>query len=228
MNPRPTSDRTSAYRTAADGQAGKVEGNHTVLVLDDDASILSSLERLLTAHGYSVRLHAEPDHFFRAGLPQVPACLLLDNQLGNGRTGVEVHAEMQRRGWDIPTVFVTAHWDVQTVVRAMRAGADDFLAKPFDPTALMAAVAQALQRARTNHRNGLQIAESRAKAASLTPREREIVRLIVSGLLNKEIADQLELAVVTVKVHRGRAMHKLGAGNPAELARLAALTGITC
>ena len=200
--------------------------DHAVLVLDDDASILSGLERLLTAHGYSVRLHAEPDDFFRAGLPKVPACLLLDNQLGHGRTGIEVHAEMQRRGWNIPTVFVTAHWDVQTVVRTMRAGADDFLAKPYDPKVLLAAVTQALQRARTNHQNGLQAAEARTKAASLTAREREIVRLIVSGLLNKEIADQLALALVTVKVHRGRAMRKLGAGNPAELARLAALADI--
>lgn len=203
-------------------------GDHAVLVLDDDVSILSSLERLLTAHGYSVRLHAEPDQFFRAGVPRGPACLLLDNQLGNGRTGVEVHAEMQRLGWDIPTVFVTAHWDVQTVVRVMRAGADDFLAKPYNPVELIAAVARALQRARTNHRDGLQVEAARAKAASLTPREREIVRLVVTGFLNKEIADQLDLAVVTVKVHRGRAMHKLGAGNPSELARLAALAGITC
>jgi FixJ family two-component response regulator len=201
--------------------------DHAVLVLDDDTSILSSLERLLMAHGYSVRLHAEPEQFFRAGEPLVPACLLLDNQLGHGRTGVEVHAEMQRRGWDIPTVFVTAHWDVQTVVQAMRAGADDFIAKPYDPAELMAAVARALQRARNNQRKGLLATEIRAKAACLSPRERDIVRLVVTGLLNKEIADQLKLAVVTVKVHRGRAMRKLGAGNPADLARLAALAGIT-
>jgi FixJ family two-component response regulator len=228
MNPQPATDHSSSHRAVADGAAGMAHGDHAVLVLDDDASILSGLERLLTAHGYRVRLHAEPDQFFRAGVPGCPACLLLDNQLGNGRTGVEVHAEMQRRGWDIPTVFVTAHWDVQTVVRVMRAGADDFIAKPYDPAELMAAVARALQRARTNQRTGLLATETRAKAACLTPREREIVRLVVTGLLNKEIADQLALALVTVKIHRGRAMRKLGAGNPADLARLAALAGITC
>ena len=197
-----------------------------VMVLDDDQSILVGLERLLTAHGYSVRLHAEPDEFFRAGLPDVPACLLLDNHLGDGMTGVQVHAEMQRRSWNIPTVFVTAHWDVQTVVQAMRAGADDFLAKPYNPEKLMEVVEQAMQRAHVQYQNGLQIAAARAKAATLTDREREIVRYVVAGLLNKEIADQLNLAVITVKVHRAKAMHKLGAGNPAELAHIATLAGI--
>jgi FixJ family two-component response regulator len=197
-----------------------------VLVLDDDLSILSGLERLLIAHGYQVRLHSKPEDFFQSGPPQVPACLILDNQLGGSMTGVEVHAELQRRGWVIPTVFVTAHWNVQSVVHAMRAGADGFLTKPYDPAELVAAVAQALQRAHAMLHNGLQIADVRARAASLTPREGEIVRLVVAGLLNKEIADRLDLALVTVKVHRGRAMRKLGAGNSAELVRLAGLAGL--
>jgi FixJ family two-component response regulator len=197
-----------------------------VLVLDDDQSILVGLERLLTAHGYRVRLHADPEEFFRVGLPSVPACLLLDNHLGEGRTGVEVHAEMQRLAWDIPTVFVTAHWDVQTVVQVMRAGADDFLAKPYQPEKLLEVVAQAMQRARDQHHKDVQAASAKAKAATLTAREREIVRWVMSGMLNKEIADQLNLALITVKVHRAKAMRKLGAGNPAELARMAALAGI--
>jgi FixJ family two-component response regulator len=197
-----------------------------VLVLDDDQSILVGLERLLSAHGYRVRLHADPEAFFRAGLPLVPACLLLDNHLGEGRTGVEVHAEMQRLAWNIPTVFVTAHWDVQTVVQVMRAGADDFLAKPYQPEKLLEVVAQAMQRARDQHHKDVQAASAKAKAATLTAREREIVRWVMSGMLNKEIADQLNLALITVKVHRAKAMRKLGAGNPAELARMAALAGI--
>ena len=201
-------------------------GDHLVLVLDDDQSILTGLERLLTTHGYRVRLHAESDDFFRAGLPKVPACLLLDNQLGHGMTGVQVHAELHRRGWNLPTVFVTAHWNVQTVVNVMRAGADGFLTKPYNPHDLLDAVEQALHRARSQQRDTLLTANVRARAATLTAREREIVRLIVAGLLNKQIADQLDLALVTVKVHRGRAMRKLGAGNPAELAHAAALAGI--
>jgi len=197
-----------------------------VLVLDDDPAILIGLERLLTTHGYSVKLYADPEAFFSDGLPAEPACLLLDNQLGNGTSGVEVHAEMRRRAWDITTVFVTAHWDIQTVVQAMRAGADDFLAKPYHPAKLLEVVEQALQRSLVMHREGLQAAAARAKLATLTDREREIVRWVVGGLLNKEIADQLNLAEITVKVHRGSAMRKLGAGNAAELAHIATLSGL--
>lgn len=223
-NPQPERNECVQKMTATEDRIP--HGDHVVLVLDDDRAILVGLERLLTARGYNVRLYAEAEEFFRAGLPTVPACLLLDNQLGHRMTGVQVHAEMQRRNWNIPTIFVTAHWDVHTVVNAMRAGADDFLAKPYNPAELVEAVAQALQRARSHHRVNLHEATIHAKAATLTPREREIVRWVAAGLLNKEIADQLDLALITVKVHRGRAMRKLGAGNSAELAHLAAQAGL--
>jgi FixJ family two-component response regulator len=202
-------------------------GEHAVIVLDDDRFIRTGLERLLTAHGYRVRLHAEPEELFRLGLPAVPACLLLDNQLGEGMTGVQVHEELLHRGWFIPTVFLTAHWNVQLVVNAMRAGADGFLTKPFDPAELVDAVALALQRSRARQQKEFAAAEARVRVAALTPRERDIVRLVVEGMLNKEIADHLDLALITVKVHRGRAMHKLGAGNPAELVHIAELSGLT-
>lgn len=201
--------------------------SHAVLVLDDDPSIRRSLDRLLTGYGYQVRLHQSPEDFFLAGLPAVPACLILDHHLGNGLTGVEVHAELQRRGWNLPTVFMTAHWNVQMVVNTIRAGASGFLTKPCDPAELVQAVAQALQRSQARQNDGEEAAEAHVRAASLTAREREIVRLVVAGLLNKEIADQLDIALVTVKLHRGRAMHKLGAGNPADLARIAMLAGLT-
>lgn len=199
---------------------------HIVLVLDDDLSILVGLERLLTAHGFNVRMHSDAEDFFRTGMPRVPACLLLDNQLGNCMTGVEVHAELQRRGWDLPTVFLTAHWNIHMVVNAMRAGADSFLAKPYKASELLDAVTQALQHARLTHRHAQQAAKARAIAATLTARECEIVRLILKGFLNKEIADTLGIAIVTVKVHRGRAMRKFGAGNSAELVHLASLAGL--
>jgi len=115
---------------------------------------------------------------------------------------------------------------VQSVVDAMRAGADGFLTKPFDPAELINEVAHALQRARARHQGSSLVADARARAETLTPREREIVRLVVAGNLNKEIAHQLHLALVTVKVHRARAMRKMGAGNPAELAHIAALAGM--
>ena len=203
------------------------DDNHLVLILDDDQTILNSLGNLLTLHGYQVRLHQAASDLLEAGLPTVPACLLLDQQLANGQCGLEVHAKLLRLGWDLPTVFVTAHWNVQTVVNAIRAGADGFLAKPYDPEQLVAAVARALARARGQCQNGTQASLMRARAASLTSREREIVRLVVAGMLNKEIAHELDIALVTVKLYRSRAMHKLGAGNAAELARIAALAGIT-
>lgn len=225
MDYSPPSAQFVSRRNVADGRSETTPEDNLVLVLDDDLAILRGLQRLLNAHGFKVRLHSEPADFFHAGLPSQPACLILDNQLGNDMTGVEVHAELHRRAWDLPTIFVTAHWNVQAVVEAMRAGADGYLTKPYDPEALVTAVNQALERARAKRQNELQFAEARAKAASLTPREREIVQLVVAGLLNKEIADRLNLALVTVKIHRGRAMRKLGAGNPAELARLAVLSG---
>ncbi len=201
--------------------------DHQVVVLDDDHSHLTGLGRLLTTKGFRVRLHAEADGFFHAGMPAVPACLLLDNQLSDTMSGVQVHAEVQRRGWNLPTIFLTAHWNVQSVVNAIRAGADAFLTKPYDPDELLKAVGQALKRSQAFHQNGqVSAAEAKTRVASLTTREREIVRRVVAGKLNKEIADQLDLALVTVKVHRGRAMRKLGAGNPAELARIAFLANL--
>lgn len=204
-----------------------MNGEHMVLVLDDDRFIRTGLERLLKAHGYRVRLHAEPEELFRDGVPTVPSCLLLDNQLGDGMTGVKVHEELSRRNWFIPTVFLTGNWNVQLVVNAMRAGADGFLTKPLDPAELVDAVALALQRSRAKQQEGLAAAEARAKIASLTPREREIVCLVAGALPNKEIAGRLNVAMVTVKVHRARAMHKLGAGNASGLTRIVRLaTGV--
>ena len=198
-----------------------------VVVVDDDPSILKSLDRLLTGHGYRVRLHAGPDDFFQAGQPPAPACLLLDNQLGDCLTGVQVHEAIMRLGWFIPTVFLTAYWNVQVVVNVMRAGADGFLTKPFDPAELLDAVALALDHSRSRHQAAMRVAQARAKVAALSARELEIVRMVVNGLLNKEIATQLDIAVVTVKLHRGRAMHKLGAGNSADLVHIAGLADIT-
>lgn len=200
---------------------------HAVLVLDDDRSVVNGLERLLASQGYQVRAYLESEDLFRDGLPEVPSCLILDNQLRDGMTGMQVHQEILRRGWEIPTLFLTAHWDVQYVVHAMRAGADGFLTKPFEPSELLAAVSHALERAGEIKREGLLAAELKKKAALLTNRERDVVRLVVAGKLNKEIADMLNLALVTVKVHRGRAMRKLGAGNAAEMARIASLAGIS-
>lgn len=194
-------------------------------MLDDDQAIRCSLEALLTARGYGFRAYAAPEDLFHSGQPSDPACLLLDHQLGNGVNGVQVYQKMREMGWDMPTIFLTAHWNVQSVVTAIRAGLDGFLAKPFDPEELIKTVDYALLRAVDLTRKRNEVSNARGRMATLTPREREIVGLVTRGLLNKEIADQLSLALVTVKVHRGRAMKKLGAGNPAELARIVMLAG---
>lgn len=226
MDPKPPHPPSFPHHHEESGNDGSPHGDHVVLVLDDDLSIVTSLERLLTQNGYRVLGHTRPEDFFGAGLPSVPACLLLDNQLGDGMSGVEVYAELQRRGWNLPTVFVTAHWDVQVVVDAIRAGADGFLTKPYKPAHLLDAVAQALQRSRVQRHDVLQVAVARSLIASLTHREREIVCLVISGLLNKQIADQLGISLVTVKIHRGRAMRKLDVVNTAGLVRLASLAGL--
>jgi len=197
-----------------------------VIVLDDELSILRSVDRLLSARGHQVRAHSRPEDFFRAGFPPLPACLVLDQNLGAVK-GTEVHAEMKQRGWDLPTVFLTADWDTHTVVSAMRNGADDYLTKPYDPDELVAVVGRALQRSISVQQASRDLAEYHRRAATLTNRERLIVAMVVSGMLNKEISDRLELALVTIKVHRGRAMRKLGARNTAELAHIAALASIT-
>jgi FixJ family two-component response regulator len=199
---------------------------HQVLVLDDCPAIRAGLERLLVSNGYRVRMHPDPDDFFAAGPPAGPACLLLDNHLEAKLTGLQVHAEIVRMAWNLPTIFLTAHWDVPSVVAAIRAGADDFVPKPYEPAALLRAVADALVRAEIAHRRERPAREARALAAKLTKRELGVVRLVLTGKLNKEIADDLGLAEITVKVHRGRAMAKLGAGNPAELVRIAQAAGI--
>jgi len=214
------------YKNPHDPLKPEADGDHLVLVLNDNYSILRSMKRLLGANGYSVRLHTEAEDFFRVGIPSVASCLLLDNELGNHMTGMEVYAEVQRLNWNLPTVFVTTHWSVQSVVQAMRLGADDFLATPYSAADLLASVARALQRSRTQHHDRLQVATARIRAATLTQREREIVRMVATGLRNKEIADHLNVALITVKIHRSRAMRKLGAGNTAELASIASLTGI--
>ena len=185
---RPDAPARQPARLAAappSGDAAAPPAGQMVLVLDDDQAILTGLERLLTTHGYRVRLYAEPEPFWRDGLPTEPACLLLDNQLGQNITGVQVHAEMQRRGWHLPTVFVTAHWNIPTVVKVMRDGADGFLVKPYDPAELVLAVAQALTHATAVFQQDLLTANTRARATTLTARERQIVNLVVAGFLNK-------------------------------------------
>ncbi|MEK6232127.1 MAG: response regulator [Luteolibacter sp.] len=200
--------------------------NHVVHVLDDDLSIRDSLKLLLSAKGYFVLSHATAESLFSSELPEVPACLLLDHHLEGGVTGVQVYHEMRERGWIMPTIFLTAHWSTQSIVGAMRDGADDFITKPFEPEALVKAVSLALKRDSIRREVEGEIYEISKRVATLTKRERNIVSMVVGGLLNKEVAHQLGLAVITIKIHRANAIRKLGAGNAVDLARIATLGDI--
>ena len=219
--PSAPAKRFVSRRSRAAAEVPTPADEHDVVVLDDNPSILTGLERLLTASGYRVRLHQDPVDFLKTGPPAGPACLLLDNHLEASMTGIQVHAEIIRRGWNLPTVFLTAHWSVHSIVAAVRAGADGFITKPYAPAELLKAVAEALQRAQAAHQLGLKKSAACALVANLTKRERQIACLVIEGKINKEIADDLGLALVTVKVHRARAMSKLGVTNAAELANLA-------
>jgi FixJ family two-component response regulator len=197
----------------------------SVLVLDNDPHLID-MGPILTGKGYRLRTHTELGDLLTAGMPSSASCLLLGNRLTNGMTGLTTLAELQRHSWNLPTVLLAKDWTVQLVVSAMKAGAAGFLAKPCAPDELLAAVDHALDRARSIQNEDHSKSEALARVASLNPREASILRLVLSGLLNKEIADRLNLALITVKVYRGRAMKKLGASNPAELARIASLGGV--
>ena len=199
---------------------------HLVLALNQDPDLLDSLDQVLSGRNYRVKSFSSAADLFAFGPPCVPACLILDTHLGGGMDGIRVHQQIIRLGWAVSTLFLIADWDLRAVVQAVRNGADGFVRKPFEPSELFDAVASALERARVIYQENLEAMQVRGKADRLSCREREIVRLVCAGMLNKEIADSLGLALVTVKVHRGRAMRKLGAGNPAELARIANMAGM--
>jgi len=209
---------------------GKLESTserpRRVIVLDDDPFVLETLKSWLSLNGFEVSAYESADKMLASGPPKEPACLVLDNQLGGGWTGLQVHEKIRQLTWKVSTVFLTAHWDPAYIVQAMKAGAEGFLIKPFDPHELLEAVALALEKAEAMESSDQHAADARALAALLTQRELEIVKMVIKGLINKEIANQLDLALVTVKVHRGRAMRKLRAGNPAELVHIAGMAGL--
>ncbi|MGK3963414.1 response regulator transcription factor [Sorangium sp. So ce118] len=191
----------------------------TVFVVDDDPSVLRALERLLRAAGHAVEAYASPGAFLERAPSERPGCAVIDLRMP-GLDGIELQEQLSRRGCPLPIVFLTGHGDVPSSVRAMKAGATDFLTKPCDDTDLLAAVARAIERdARARAALGEQQA-LRTRFEALTPREREVCLRVAQGLMNKQIADELGAAEKTIKVHRGRVMEKLGVESVAELVRL--------
>jgi FixJ family two-component response regulator len=196
------------------------ENKAVVFVVDDDPSMRRSLETLLRSVGLDVQLFSSAQEFIPAKRPDVPGCIVLDVRLP-GMSGLTFQEELAKTGIDLPVIFVTGHGDVPMSVRAMKAGAVEFLTKPFDDQVLLDAVHAAIERDRARRQQAAGLTELKARYDELTAREKEVMKLVVAGRVNKQIAAALGLSVVTVKVHRGQVMRKMQAKSVAELVRMA-------
>ena len=196
-----------------------------VCVIDDDAEVRGSIGSLLRSSGFDVRLYDGPDAFLDAGSPEVPSCLVLDIRL-SGDSGLDFQERLAGHGIALPVVLITGHGDIPMTVRGMRAGAIDFLPKPFDDEQLLGAVESALAVDRTRRAAAAGSAELKASFANLTPREQEVMGLVVTGLMNKQVAARLKLSEITVKIHRGNVMRKMAAQSLADLVRMAEQLGV--
>jgi FixJ family two-component response regulator len=200
--------------------------NPVVLIVDDDASIRSSMKRLLTVEGFAVQTFATTEELFAHGRPKVPCCLVLDVHLADCN-GVTFYERLVRSGMAVPTIFVTGFGDIPTSVRAMKLGAVDFLPKPYDPDELVACVLNALEKDEQMLAVAGRTEKLRARYEKLTSRQREILADVVAGKLNKEVASDHGITERTVKVHRARAMEKMQAQTFAELVRMAGELNLT-
>ena len=192
----------------------------TVFVIDDDARIRAATERLLKSVGLHAESYATPKEFLTRKLPDGPTCLVLDVRLP-GMSGLDVQRNLTEAGVQIPVIFITGHGDIPMTVKAMKSGAVEFLTKPFRDQDLVDAIQQALQRERESWQQQHEIQQLKERYRMLTAREREVMGLLVSGMLTKQIAARLGTSEITAQVHRGQVMRKMHANSPAELGRLA-------
>jgi len=201
------------------------EENPLVYVVDDDPSIRKALERLLRSAGYDAMTFASALEFMDFDHPDVPGCLVLDIKMPE-LSGLELQDRLTEKDISLPIIFITGHGTVPDSVRAMKAGAMDFLQKPFKDSELLNMVSQGIQRHRRLRQKKRQMNILRARLNTLTPREREVFKLVVSGMLNKQVAYDLGITEKTIKVHRAQVMRKMDAQSLADLVRLAEKLGV--
>jgi FixJ family two-component response regulator len=196
-----------------------------VFVIDDDASMRTSLSSLFRSVGLKVEVFDSASDFLKTGRPDAASCLVLDVRLP-GVSGLDFQGELAKANIRIPIVFITGHGDIPMTVKAMKAGAVEFLTKPFREQDLLDAVRLGLERDRTRRAGEAVVSELRGKFEALTSREQEVMGFVTSGLMNKQIAADLGVSEITVKVHRGNVMRKMGAKSLADLVRMADVLGI--
>ena len=196
-----------------------------VFIVDDDAPLRESLGSLLRSIGLQVALFASVAEFMNYPRPDIPSCLVLDVRL-QGTSGLDFQRELAEAGINLPIVFMTGHGDIAMTVRAMKAGAVDFLAKPFREQDLIDAVSAAHARDKVRRESERSTEQLRSRYTTLTPREQTVMALAVSGLMNKQIAGEIGLSEITVKIHRGQAMRKMLARSFADLVRMAQALGV--
>ena len=196
-----------------------------VIVVDDDTAVRDALSSLFRSVGLQVVLFSSAQELIRAKLPSAPSCLVLDIRMP-GLSGLDLQSELAQAGIHIPVIFITGHGDIPMSVNAMKAGAIDFLTKPFRDQDMLDAVKTALERDRNRRSEEDAIAAKQSLLASLTPRERQVMELVAEGLMNKQIAGEIGVSEITVKIHRGNVMKKMKAKSLAELVRIAEALGV--
>ena len=191
-----------------------------VFIVDDDDRMRAAMQRLLRTVGLHSEAFATPQGFLQHNLPDVASCLVLDVRLP-GMSGLEVQQKLNEAGVQLPIIFITSHGDIPMTVAAMKSGAIEFLTKPFRDQDLLDAIQQALERAEKARQQSREVRKLKQRYESLTARERQVMGLLVSGMLTKQIASKLGTSEVTAQLHRGQVMHKMGANSPIELGRVA-------